>query len=419
MMGTFYFYNNVGGDGQWTKTNQEQSFGESMIPNKYWPEEYSDLKFHGSTWLERYGPEETIGAYTPYNNDDMVTLWQRSYHGLGFLYAAWSYMDEDFNTKLGLETDTYHFNLYSLGYVFKEPDKYTLYVAKGSQGDTKLNMMIGIDFQYTIIFKKEGLIDPIPYDMFVDVLFLDADGNVVGDDWPDDTFPEPTHYAVPAGTSQITGRVVSGINDGWCSWGIDGYPNYVDDWTVIVSTSYQIRDSFGDIFYPPPPGIMMGMWGDSAVGKWGPYEMRSEVVIPNVHLGGEASVIFEMDQRALLTGQIAGFTWSNELRPVSWANVMISGAEGELTIYSLDGVYELYAPRGDYDLTIESYSGDSGFYSQTVGVTVPDGGAVTYNFLNMERSGVAIPEFSTALIAIVTALGASVFVFRKAKTTKK
>jgi hypothetical protein len=414
MVGTAYYFSNVGGEGVWLKTVQGPE-GTMTVPWPNWGEDYGKVKFHGSTWLERYGPEETIGAWTPSNNDEMATLWQRSYHGLGFLYADWAYRDADFNTKLGLETDTYHFDAYTYGYVFKEPEKYTLFVAKGSQGDTKLNLMCGVDIKYTIVFKKEGLIEGIPYDMFVDVLVLDADGNVVGDSWPDGTFPETGHYTVPAGTAQITDVVISGINDGWCSWGMDGYPNYVDDWTIIVNTSYQLRDVYNDVFYPPPPGIMMGMWGDSAVGKWGPYEMRTEVVVPNVHLCGEASVIFELDQRALLTGQIAGFTWSNELRPVSWANVMVSGAEGELTVYSLDGIYELYAPRGEYDLTIESYAGDSGFYSQTVGITAPDGGAVTYNFLNMERSGVAIPEFPTALIAIVSALGASLFIFRKAK----
>jgi hypothetical protein len=66
-------------------------------------------------------------------------------------------------------------------------------------------------------------------------------------------------------------------------------------------------------------------------------------------------------------------------------------------------------------MTIEMFSGDQGFYSQTVSVTAPDGGSATYNFLNMERSGVAIPEFPTAVIAILSALGASLYIFRKAK----
>jgi hypothetical protein len=146
---------------------------------------------------------------------------------------------------------------------------------------------------------------------------------------------------------------------------------------------------------------MMGMWGDSAVGKWGPYEMRSEVTIPNVHLGGEASIQFELDQRALLTGQIAGFTWCDELRPVSWASVSVSGEAGELTVYSFDGKYELYAPPGMYKMTVEVWSGNVGYFSRTVSVKAPDGGTVSYNFLNMERSGIAIPEYGRQVTVLL------------------
>jgi hypothetical protein len=64
-------------------------------------------------------------------------------------------------------------------------------------------------------------------------------------------------------------------------------------------------------------------------------------------------------------------------------------------------------------MTIEAFSGDAGYYSQTVSVTAPDGGAASYNFLNMERSGIAIPEFTTVAVSILAALGASLYVFRR------
>ncbi|MEM2902860.1 MAG: hypothetical protein QXO32_09080, partial [Candidatus Bathyarchaeia archaeon] len=182
--------------------------------------------------------------------------------------------------------------------------------------------------------------------------------------------------------------------------------------------SFLTRDFTHGIYYPPPPGIMMGMWGDSSIGKWGPYEMRTEVVIPNAHLGGEASVEFELDQRALLTGQIAGFTWCDELRPISWAAVMGSGEAGELTVYSFDGKYELYVPRGDYDMVIEVWPNDAGYRSQTISITAPDGGTASYNFLNMERSGIAIPEFPTVAVALISAIGASLYVLKRRKAAK-
>jgi hypothetical protein len=431
--GTLFFYNNVGDAGFWLKPWQVA--GELSWPFPGIDGDYGDLKFHGAVNLERFGPEETIGLYTSDANDEMGTLWEDHVLGLGFLYSPWVYRDDDFNTKVGLETDNYHFEAHTYGYVLKEPEKYTLFVAKGTQGDTKLNLMQGIAFDYTIIFKKEGLIEHLPYDMFIQVMFLDEDGNVVGNSWPGWEPPvsyrstiippgyqsPPNHYSVEESTIMIDGHC-AGIADCWDSWGIDGYPNYLGDYSVIVTTAYTLPDGKGpdgifltgdEVYYPPPPGILMGFWGDGPVSKWGPYEMRTEVTIPNVHLGGTASIEFELDQRALLTGQIAGFTWSNELRPASWASVMVSGEAGDLTVWSYDGLYELYAPRGDYDMTIEAFSGDAGYYSQTVSVTAPDGGAASYNFLNMERSGIAIPEFTTVAVSILAALGASLYVFRR------
>jgi len=48
-------------------------------------------------------------------------------------------------------------------------------------------------------------------------------------------------------------------------------------------------------------------------------------------------------------------------------------------------------------------------------MTAPDGGTASYNFLNMERSNIAIPELPVAAIAAFAALAASLFVIRKAE----
>ncbi|WP_455367875.1 hypothetical protein, partial [[Eubacterium] cellulosolvens] len=93
----------------------------------------------------------------------------------------------------------------------------------------------------------------------------------------------------------------------------------------------------------------------------------------------------------------------------------VSGAAGEFTSYSFDGQYEFFVPRGDYDMTIVVYDGDMGFTSQTVSITAPDGGATTYNFLNMERSNIPVPEFPVSLVVAFAAVAASLYVFRKAR----
>jgi len=335
------------------------------------------------------------------------------------------YRDADYKTVVALETDTYHFNAMALGFWFKDADKYTLYAAKGSQADTKLNLMIGVWFNYSFIFKKEGIISPVPYDTGIWLKFLDANGNYVAGAYP----------YVPAGFTGVKSGVTFGEQIGGDVYhGIDGYPNYLDGWTMEVQTFrfpsgptqgswfgavWQVVGQDGHVDYAlvgddwfPPPAVLLGYYPDP---RPGPYELRTTITIPNVHLYGGASIVFELDERPLLTGQLAGFSYSDELRTISWATISVSGAAGEFKIYSFDGKYEMFVPRGDYQMTITVFNGDQGFTSQTVPITAPDGGTVSYNFLNMERSNIPVPEFPVTLLAAFAALAASLFVFRKAK----
>ncbi|MEM3072540.1 MAG: hypothetical protein QW172_03700, partial [Candidatus Bathyarchaeia archaeon] len=86
---------------------------------------------------------------------------------------------------------------------------------------------------------------------------------------------------------------------------------------------------------------------------------------------------------------------------ISWASVMVSGEAGELTVYSFDGKYELYAPPGDYKMVVEVWPNEAGYHSQTISVTAPEGGIVSYNFLNMKCSGIAIPEYENPVLALI------------------
>jgi hypothetical protein len=394
----------------WDKPAQDTNY--NTLPHAGWDDGDSKLKFNGSVFLERFGPDETIGAWTPHENDDTATYWWSTFRwGLGFLRSDWAYRDADLKTTVALETGVYHFNAMALGYVFKDADKYTLYATKGGQADTKLNLMIGIHFRVDLLFKKEGIITEIPYDMGVWVYFLDENGNYVAGAYP---------YSPRGATTASYVTWGDRLNvDTW--YGIDGYPNYVGDWTVVVQTwrhpTGPTQGSwFGAVWdeydWFPPPAVLVGYYGDT---RPGPFELRTEIVVPNVHLYGEASIVFELDELPLLTGQLAGFSWSDELRTISWATVTVSGAAGEFSVSSFDGKYELFVPRGDYDLTIEYFSGDQGFTSQTVPITAPDGGTLSYNFLNMERSNIPVPEFPVTALVAFAAIASSLFLVRKAR----
>ena len=133
--------------------------------------------------------------------------------------------------------------------------------------------------------------------------------------------------------------------------------------------------------------------------------------VPNAHLGAEASVIFELDLRGLISGQVAGFTWSDELRPVSWASITASGAGGTFESYTWDGYYDMYLPAGSYDFTVAV----DGMVAQSQAITVSTGALVTGFSFYLERSNIPIPEFPLAIIGLISALGASLYVLRRTK----
>ena len=153
-------------------------------------------------------------------------------------------------------------------------------------------------------------------------------------------------------------------------------------------------------------GPYAGIWKFNHLGPW---EQRMVVTVPNAHLGAEASVVFELDLRGLISGQVAGFTWSDEIRPVSWASITAAGAGGTFTSYSWDGYYDMYLPSGSYELTV---SESPGHETQSAPIVVSTGQLVTGFSFYLQRTNIPIPEFG-AVIALVTALGASIYILRR------
>jgi hypothetical protein len=398
-VGTIKYWDGSG----WKKPTQDSSY--VSVPNAGWPTTWSKLKFNGSTACEEDGPDSNNEASTPDANDEMAGFW-----GMGGFVPDPSYYrlgPPDWKTVLGLETGSYKFKVSTSGYVFKEADKYTVYAAKGHQADTKLEVVIGGKITGEIIFKKEHVMETTPYDIFIEVELYDEDGNFL------DSY---TQY-VTKGTPKVTFEFQ----------GVDGYPNYDKGYWIEVDTWAAYRDVTNGVYYPPVIGLLMGkdyhligtdpgFQGDAyAFNHLGPYEQRTKIHVPNVHLSGEVSVAFELDRRGYLSGQIYGFTWSHEMRPISWAKVMAVGEAGEFTVYSIDGFYEGFLPSGTYTLTVEAYKGDIGYTSVTASVTVPDGGEATYSFEGLELSRIPIPEFPVAAIALISALAASLYILRRIK----
>jgi len=242
--------------------------------------------------------------------------------------------------------------------------------------------------------------------------------------------------------------------------GIAGYPDYQGGWTAEVdfvpwynNNTYAMESSSGGLqsksasnafgqYYTPVQGLLLGesyhiipgttasseisLTEDRALSlprcrlcgpdhsvvfnHLGPYSQGGVWQISGTHLSGEASGIFEVDLNGFISGTALAFTWVNDFRPLSWATVSVTGANGAVwNYYTYDGAYGMYLPGGSYSLTISSPS----IASQTLTVAVTGGESSTAGNVYMQQSNIPVPEFSVISIIVFSALGASAYLLRR------
>jgi hypothetical protein len=200
--------------------------------------------------------------------------------------------------------------------------------------------------------------------------------------------------------------------------------------SAVTGTTYTAGDmldagDYGGAWYPPVPGILYGESCaiDPRTGQlysWciapnhiGPYQQRMHILLPGAHLGGESSGIMELDLLGLAQGVAYSYTWCDDWRTTSWVNVMFSGAPGAFNLYTFDGVYQAYLPAGTWKMDVIPWSPDGqGLYSQSFTLAISDGQVGGYN-VYLEQSGIPIPEFSTTLIVLASALAAALSIIRR------
>ncbi len=292
-------------------------------------------------------------------------------------------------------------------------------------------------------------------------LFRMGFGWRIGDSTADVSTPSPFAY-IPTGIDQL--RVnIAGIYDyldplrlaGKLKlasprinylYGIDGYPNYQGEWTIELDfTPIYPAPSFncdvgagkpcannwwpveglltGDSFHVIP-GAGFGKTGDSAAGNHlGPFTQRAVWRVPNAHLAAEASVIFEVDKLGFISGQVFGFTWSDELRTQSWTVLQAVSADGKQTFnyYTFDSYYSLYLPAGTWKFTVYTWSParNQGFKTITNTVVISNG-QITFGVnYYLERSNIPIPEFTATALLAFAALLSSLYVTKRKRAKPK
>ena len=266
---------------------------------------------------------------------------------------------------------------------------------------------------------------------------------------------------IPAGTSTVR-VVIAGLPDmyGWVGaaspdpafdmgfegnaiaapYGIDAMPNYKGAYRVevdIVPTGtvylgwftlglqgadtplpWQYPPWLYTQWYPPFCGSAV-LTGESEKyipeNHFGPMELRYDVVIPGTHLGGESSMIFELDRRGKVEGPVIGYTYCDDWRSTSWTTVQFTAADGKIyNYYTLDGSFAGYLPSGPYTMAVIFWSPakQEGYKVFTAPFQMSDGATASFSVF-LEQSGVPIPEFPVAAIVLASALAASLFVLRR------
>jgi hypothetical protein len=139
----------------------------------------------------------------------------------------------------------------------------------------------------------------------------------------------------------------------------------------------------------------------------GPYEQRTVVTV-TVPDSGEVSPIFEVDLRGSVKGYALAYNWKGELRTVGWATVYAGAApdDGTLTAYTLGGFFDMYLPAGTHTLKMASWGHATGSFP----VSVTEGADLMGIWFEMEQTGVPIPEFPMAgmALALAASLAASI-----------
>jgi hypothetical protein len=274
-----------------------------------------------------------------------------------------------------------------------------------------------------------------------DPVFSPYNGNsfAVGN-WPSDYWSVPNaHFPNEgiAGQPDYTGT---------------GYTAEVDFVNWYSGTATQVFTGTGSApsyYYPVVPGLLMGesyhiipgtqaksgisLTEDGALNPYyfvtngkekaahsmsmnhlGPYSQQGVWTLGPAHDSGETSAIWEVDQNGYVSGTALAFTWSNELRAISWYTVNVAGA-GNVTFnsYTSDGIYEFYLVPGQYSMTISGpgYKATPlGTISVTSGQTATPGAGSN---IGLPQTNIPVPEFSGIAVVAFSALAASLYLLRR------
>lgn len=426
-----YFWNAL--SGMWMGPKQNSQFSSVPWPN--WKTDFgssaSYLLTNGSTSIDRFGPD----IQNPYSTDqshDMATnvFLQQNYH-VGFLYSSFSYRDVSYRSALAIYPGVYAVNVWTHGYVQENVarlgDLGNVHVAVTRLGaivDTSIKIIIGVNFTTTMLFKTERIFSETPYNMSVRIRIFDESDTIIGaatlTSNPGTLASNVGLFAdgeqvlmktVPAGTKQLECLSLAGLlgyvepsiggagvqaatlfSPDHGVWGRSIYAgSYTGSWLIMVDF---VNWYLPHQYYPPVPALLQG---ESPFfypyNHLGPYRQEMYTMIPNVALGGEASVIFELDLRSYVQGTVHAIDWNGATRTVSWASIELTTGEKSCHWYTWDGWFDGYLDPGQYQAVVREWTAQNeGHNIYQFDLNAGTGQVNRASTIVLNLTGVPIPE---------------------------
>ena len=126
-------------------------------------------------------------------------------------------------------------------------------------------------------------------------------------------------------------------------------------------------------------------------------------------------MIFELDRRGLVKGNVFGYTYCDDWRSVAWTSVRFTAADGtSFDHYTFDGWFGAWLNTGPYTVSIIYWTPtkQEGYKVQTMPYHVSEGTVGSFN-IYLEQSKIPIPEFPASLAVLTAGLAASLSILRR------
>ncbi|MEM3072519.1 MAG: carboxypeptidase-like regulatory domain-containing protein [Candidatus Bathyarchaeia archaeon] len=334
---------------------------EKPIVNRNWNHPYSPIKIdiydeRGSLMDSLYGyqppPEPLRPSTVSISTEGFVTI-----NNVAF-----------FTRAIGLKTGRYMLKIYTYGYL-QDPlhDPLLVQVSLGDISDTRANLVKGARIELTLIFKTEGLMDPINNKLEYARPLNGLDATPLRVELFDEEgeLSAATVTYIPAGVEafQVT---------------LEGFLSYYGNPRLLWTNFYDTTDGSRQNDY----GIEEGSYliRVTVPGYLQPILLSVEVNSGPVKSRPTVSVVQSLERMGYLKGHVIWVNWCGRAYPLSWAAVTAYSTDGmEGYTYTLDGDYEMWLPSGDYDFGL-SHPGFKDTYFEK-GLHIGPGSVTTLNFM--------------------------------------